>query len=203
MNKFTYLVAAAAVIPMSLSHAAQTFTGSATVTVQNTFNFAEDSGIDFGTIRAQIGSNDNTNVNIMTLTLPADGSNPTVAITTNGDSSRQSTLNIITPGTPGMFSVSGAAPNAPLTITLPATPFNLTDGSGSGPIFEGAITEAYITSGVNANTTYNGTTILLETDGNGDATFQVGGTLSTDSTGNTSNYQDVAYTGQYSITVSY
>ncbi|MBM6549637.1 DUF4402 domain-containing protein [Marinomonas ostreistagni] len=204
MNKLTYLVAATALIPMSLSHAAETATGTATVMVQNTFTFGQDSGIDFGTIRAQIGSADGTNVNVMTMTLPADGSNPTVAESVSGDSSRLSTLNIITPGTPGVFSVSGAAPNTALTITLPASPFTLnSSGGGAGPTFEGAITEAYITSGTFANQLYDGTTTFLTTDATGSATFRVGGTLSTDSTGNATNYQDVAYNGQYSITVAY
>lgn len=201
MNKFTSVAAAFAVLSATSSYALETAQGTATVTVQNSFSFSQATALDFGTIRTIVSSADGT-PNVVTMTLPADGSNPTIAETTAGTgNTRSASMNVITPGTPGEFTVSNAAPNTRLTITLPGT-FNLTNGSG-GPTFLAEVTEALITSGTSANSLYDGTNNFLTTDATGNGSFSVGGTLSTDASGNAQNYQDVAYTGQYTITVDY
>ena len=131
MNKFTYIATTIAIVSASSSYAAQTANGTATVTVQNAFDFSQATALDFGTIRTIVSSADGT-PNVVTMTLPADGSNPSITETTTGSgNTRSASMNVITAGTPGEFTVGNAAPNTRLTITLPS-PFNLTSGNG-GP----------------------------------------------------------------------
>lgn len=204
MTKLTKIASAITLATLvSAPVLAETTTGNAAVTVSNAFTLAEDSRLDFGTIRAQVSSADGTTANVVTMTLPANGTNPTVSETTAGTgNSVSASINVITAGTPGTFSVSGAAPNSVLNITLPASPFNLTTTSG-GASFEVTVNDAYITSGPNANRTYNASTDPLITDGTGAVTFDVGGTLSTDAAGSATNYRDQEYTGTYTMTVTY
>lgn len=203
MKNFLKLSSLATLVALSGNYAlAETATGTASVTVSNAFTLAQTTPLTFGTIRAQVSSTDGT-PNVVTMTLPANGTNPSVAETVAGTgNTTDASINIITPGTPGTFSVSAAAPNSVLTITFPASAFDLTTASG-GATFSAAINDAYITSGPNANRTYNATTDPLLTDGTGAVTFNVGGTLSTQAGGFATNYRDQTYSGSYTMTVNY
>ena len=204
MNKLLKISSLAALTALSGSYAmAETASGTASVTVSNAFTLAETTPLTFGTIRAQVSSADGTTQNVVTMTLPANGTNPSVAETTAGTgNTTDASINIITPGTPGTFSISNAAPNSVLTITFPASAFDLTTASG-GATFSATINDAYITSGPNANRTYNASTDPLLTDGTGAVTFDVGGTLATQAGGFATNYRDQTYSGTYTMTVNY
>ncbi|SBS26573.1 hypothetical protein MAQ5080_00556 [Marinomonas aquimarina] len=205
MNKLLKLSSLAALVALSGNYAlAETATGNASVTVSNAFTLEETTPLSFGTIRAQVGSIPSSDEAAYSeLSLPADGSNATVTNTASTGDGTASSINIIDPGTPGTFSVSGAAPNQVLVITPPGA-FDLTTTTG-GAVFEVSIAEAdiRITSGANANRTYSSGTNDLITDDSGSVTFDVGGTLSTDTDGNATNYRDVTYSGTYTMTVEY
>lgn len=203
MNKLLKLSSLAALVALSGNYAlAETATGNASVTVSNAFTLSEDTALTFGTIRAVVSSADGTAQNVVTMTLPANGTNPSVTETVAGNgNTRSASMNIITPGTPGTFSVSGAAPNSILNITFDAA-FPLTIAAG-GPTFLATINQAYITSGPNANRAYSAGVDDLFTDATGAVTFDVGGTLATQAGGNATDYRDQTYTGTYTMTVDY
>lgn len=203
MKKIIKVTGIVALASFTGSHAlAETATGDASVTVSNAFTLAQDTALDFGTIRAQVSDAGGTTASVVTLTLPANGTTPTATETTAGvGTTTNASINIINQGTPGTFSVSGAAPDSILTITFDSA-FDLTITSG-GPKFTATVDEAYITSGPNANRAYSPGVDDLFTDSTGAVTFNVGGTLATDSAGSATNYRDQTYTGSYTMTVNY
>ncbi|MFT6907857.1 MAG: hypothetical protein ACJAS1_004544 [Oleiphilaceae bacterium] len=175
-------------------------TATVSATVQNTFTLAETTALSFGTVRA---TNDNTNVsNFASLVLSPAG------VLTPGSQVGASKLTSLSAGTGGVFTVSGAATFTDLTVTFPAN-FTLTSpgappGSAVFNIIE-ANWVGKIVGGANDGVALNGTFDNLQTDVNGAVVLNVGTTLDTDILGasTTSGYLDAAYTGTYTMDISY
>ena len=195
--------------------AVESVTSTATVTVQNSFTFTESSAIDFGTIRAAASPTGDATNGSDTEAKPTEDVATLIVASANSATTTTSGTNAIIqellPAAAGVYTVAGVAPYSNLTITLPAltaaNPIKLTPGSlppGAAYFWMYGF-EATVTSGANNNTAYS-VDGDLTADLNGDASFTVGATLATSfptSTVNQGAYQDVAYTGDYIITVDY
>lgn len=193
-NRISRIMAISTVSLLAASGAvnAETATGNASVTVQNGFDLDETTPLSFGTIVAT--ANDNAG-DVATLVVDSDGVTEDVADSPGTTASIVS----IAAGTPGTFTVSNAAPNTVLTITLP-TDFELTDPSSTdAKIFD--------VSGFEATTIASGTAFTFDTDDTGTLVFNIGATLSTETgTGSADSalaYENVTFTGTYTMTVNY
>lgn len=190
---------------------AETVTVPATVTVNNAINFTFTGTLDFGQVRAKASPDANKCIGLQ---LPAGAGAaalvaPTgtttaydIACTTKTDTTNGLSLQAVggTPARP-VFTIAGVAPFTNLKLTLPGNR-DLTAATGPGTAqFKLVDFTGYKTSGTaGAVTNVSGIT----TDAGGGATFNVGATLITDSTGpTTSNYQDLAYTGSFDVIVTY
>lgn len=195
---YTALVSVSLLAAVSTNTLAQApVVSEATVTVQNTFAFAETTAISFGTIRATATASGAT---VATYVVSGDG---TTTVPASGGA--PAAISELTAGTPGEYAISGAAPFADITITLPAAPINMTlTGAPPGtPKFTVGTFTAYILDGPNALSAYADPGNLATTDVNGAVNFAVGATLSTDSAASTEPYADGIYRGNYTISVSY
>lgn len=194
-NRITRIMAISAVSLLTVSgaHAADG-AGTASVTVQGSFNVDETTPLSFGTVVAI--ANSNTTPDLATLKVDSDG--VTADIATNGNAA---ILTPIVAGTPATFTVSGAAPNTVLTLTTPGD-FQLTDPSGTD-------TKAFDISGFEFTSITSGTAFTFDTDGTGTLVFNLGATLSTETPagGGAADvaipYDDVTFTGTYTMTVNY
>ncbi|GLR70669.1 DUF4402 domain-containing protein [Agaribacter marinus] len=179
--------------------AQETAPGDATVTVQNTFDIAQVSGIDFGTVRATVDSDatdDAGSVHVSTLPLDTQGAHGT--ITTAGGATTTSSITVLATGAAGEFAITNAAPFTAINITAPAA-FDLVNGSGSPTtaVF-GVGTFTFRETGAVADGT------AVTTDINGEINFTMGASLSTDDNAATrTNYIDGAYTGTFTLQVAY
>ena len=187
-------VSAATVLLTSGVVNAETITANASVTVQNGFTITETTPLSFGTVVA-IG-NSHTTLDAASMVVNPDG--VTADIITDGT---VASLVSITPAAAAVFTVSGAAPNTVLTITAPSA-FKLTDpsGSASNDFDISTFTQSVVTSG---------TPFTYDTDASGSLVFNYGATLKTGiaSGGADSDasvpYDNVTYTGTYSMQVEY
>ena len=195
-NKITKILGATFILVSSNSALAATASGTATVTVQNTFTLTQTTALSFGTIRA-VAQSDGANVS--TLVVLPDG---TSTVTDDGSAE----ITSISPATPGAFAVSGAAPFVDLQIVFPAT-FELAFASAppTSPRFQIPNTgwSAEIIGGANDGLAYNTGTPNLTTDNTGAVAFTVGATLTTDNATTSGSYLDETYTGTYTMTVNY
>jgi len=176
---------------------AETVTGDASVTVQNSLTLTQDAALSFGTLVAVA---DDINANFATYVVGSDGTTTTPA--PSGGLFAQ--IIEITAGTPASFTVSGAAPQTLLTVTLPAAAIIMNDGAG------GAVDakEFTVDSFEKTRTVSGGAGFTDTTNDSGVLSFDVGATLATDKTlSNTATaavpYADANYSGTYSITVTY
>lgn len=195
-NKISRTMAVATVAAVTFSGAAlaEKATGNASVQVQNNFTVTEDVALSFGTVVA-IAEGDAANTgDVAEMVVNSDG--------VTADSFTQGTLAslvAISPGNRAEFSVSGAAPNTVLTITNPSA-FTLTDpSSGDTKIFNvDTFTNSVITSG---------TAFTYDTDATGVLVFGLGATLGTDNvlagSAGAVAYDNVTFTGTYTMTVNY
>lgn len=195
-NKTTRIMALSAFSLLATSGAVHAVDGdgSASVTVQGGFDVTETTPLSFGTIVAI--ANDHTTPDLATLVVDSD---PNVADTaTSGNAA------LITPivaGSPGTFTVSNAAPDTVLTLTTPAD-FQLTDPSASD-------TKAFDVSGFEFTVVQSGTAFTFNTDNTGTLIFNIGATLSTETPAggaaadNAIPYEDVTFTGTYTMAVNY
>lgn len=200
VNKVAAGVGLVAVVVGQGQALAETVPASASVSVQNTFTLTQVQPLAFGTIRA-VAQADGANSATVVIS-PVPSTAPAAA--SLGTASAQ----VITAGTPGQFSVAGAAPFANLNINFPATQTNLTAPAsppGTPKFFIAATTgwDAYITSGPNANTAYNDSAPNLQTSATGDVNFNLGATLSTDNVATTLPYADATYNGNFNLVVVY
>jgi hypothetical protein len=203
--------------------AQQTANGTATVTVQNAFTLANTQSIDFGTLRVtKTGTGALDNANTAFTTLNVDG---TQTETSGVNGANATTITVITPGTPGRIDITGAAPFTSLKIdldtTTPLDQLNAADVNAFEGINEVPLTAAgagasdrfimYVSAsdtriegGTNNGIAYAGdaTSGNLRTDGTGAVGLSFGGRLAWDRDSLTSP-DDVTYSGNYSITVSY
>ena len=172
--------------------------GNAQVVVSSAITMVETSPLDFGTIAAF--GNQATPANTAILTIPSSGAAPTVGIGGAGVLGTDVNIISIIDGSPGIYSVTGAAPNTLLSVSTAGGTF-LTDPSLSTTNrFALTTTGAYMTLNGSANT------FTTDTDATGALTFQIGGTLATDATGLTGTLQpyfDATYTGTFNVTVTY
>ncbi|TKB54951.1 DUF4402 domain-containing protein [Ferrimonas aestuarii] len=200
MPKPLALALAVSTLALSQVAVAETVSATATVTVRNAFTLTEDSALNFGEIRATPDPTAGTTpANVATIALNSNGSwgAPSLGGVAN--------IQVLSGGAPATFTVSGVAPFSNLTLTLPTTPVNLTTGSappGASKLIVNAF-EATITSGANSGTRY-ASAGDLQADVSGEVTFAVGATLSTDNVDNVgASYMDTAYSGTYTVEVTY
>jgi len=175
-------------------------TGNAQVVVLSTITASETASLSFGTIAA-FGDGAVAG-NTSTLTMPADGSGSSVAL--DAGTVADSNIVVIAEGNPGSFEVTGAAPNAVLTVAISGGGVDaLTDpSSATDHTFD------FTPSGIYYTTNGSGNTFTSDTDATGNMVFNVGGTLTTNDTGTTiaaagDPYDDATYTGTYTVSISY
>ncbi|WP_405128077.1 DUF4402 domain-containing protein [Pseudoalteromonas sp. PB2-1] len=180
---------------LTFNVAAEQTTFQAAVTVQNAFTLQADSGLDFGTIRATA---DATGAQTATLVLPA---NPATSATTASTDPTAAEIAILNPGAPALFSVSGVSPFATLNITNPTETDISPDSapSGTAKFVLGSFTY-YVLTGANPN---SAATTSIQVDANGEATFNLGATLSTDNAVSTADYIDGTYSGTFTLQLDY
>lgn len=198
------LLAVAVAAGSTAVFAQQSLNTTATVTVQNAFNFNETTALGFGTLRV---ATDVAGTNVASIVVPADGSAPSASST-----GANASATVLTAGTPAAYTIDSAAPFTNLTITFPTTDISLTAASAppGSPDFvlQASSFNAQITSGPNNGSAYNTGTPNLQTDVTGAVSFNVGALIHTTSgaaaaAGVTSQYIDSAYTGSYQLTVAY
>jgi hypothetical protein len=189
--------ATALMFTSSAAFAESVTTATVTATVQNAFTLVETTPLDFGTVRAVADNTGALNIAILTLT-PAGAITPTAGVGT-------SAMTSLSGGTAGVFTVTGAASFTNLTVTFPAD-FTLTNGTAppGSPVFD--ILQAdwvgTIVGGANDGVTYAAGN--MQTDVTGAVALNVGTKLKTDSAvGTTGQYLDAAYTGTYTMDISY
>ena len=172
---------------------AETVTGGSSVTVQNSLTLTQDTALSFGTLVA-FADADGT---ATTYTVGSDGT------TTAGADNGNASIVEVVAGVPGAFTVSGAAPQTLLTVSLPGAAIDLTDGAG------GVIDTKKFTVGTfeKTRTVSGGAGFTDTTDDAGVLSFDVGAVLTTDATGAAAAaslpYADAAFSGTYTITVTY
>ena len=196
MNKSIKLASIAAVLSLtSTGVLAETATFNAGVVVQNAFTFESSANLDFGTIRATA---DTTSTDTATLVLAA---NPATASTT-GAAGTAAEIAILAAGAPASFSVSGVSPYATLTIDSTGISGNIspvTAPAGTA-VFTLSSPTYYVLTGATPN---SAATTSIQVDSNGEATFNMGATLTTDGTTPTSDYIDGDYSGTFTLILDY
>jgi hypothetical protein len=187
----------------------------ASVKVKNAITFAETAPLNFGTVRANynVAQAANASASAARVTLPADdAATMTATAGTNGFS-----MNSLVRGSSAKYTVSGAAPFTAVNILITDAASGtaganvaLTTANTAAPGFV-IVGSSWTARDLVLNSTFdigdaNGLG-QITTDGTGAASFSVGAQLSTD-LDNTKgqNYDqnnEVEYTGQFAITVSY
>ncbi|WP_189379295.1 hypothetical protein [Thalassotalea profundi] len=191
------ITAAVSTLALTGNVLAETVNGTASVTVQNGFTLTQTTPLSFGTIVALADADGANSSDFATLKVDSDG---VTADVVDLSGATNASIVPISAGTPGQFTVSGAAPNTVLTITNPSA-FTLSDPSaGDSKIFDvTAFTNDVVTSG---------SAFTYDTDATGTLVFNIGATLGTDNSlaGGTAApvaYDNVTFTGTYTMTVDY
>ena len=196
----TAILAGALTLSTATVFAQQDVDVSATVSVQNAFNFSQASALSFGTIRVTQTVSDPLDVGA-SITIPADGSTPTVTAadnTTNPTS--EGTISVITPGVPAQFTIDSAAPNTAMTISTIASTTLTNVATTAGFVLDFTLTDdVQVVGGPNDGQAY--TSFNLVTDATGAVGFALGGTLTTEV--DEDQYEDVTYSGDYTVEVDY
>jgi hypothetical protein len=198
-NKITKILGATFILVSSNSVFAETVSdASATVTVQNAFTLLEAIPLNFGIIRAT--ADDTAAGDVATLTLSTAG-------VTAGSTVNLAAIAPLSGGTPGSFTVTGAAPFTDLEVTFPSNDATVLVGGAlpaSAANFTIGLWSALVVGGLNDGDTIT-TAGTMQTDSAGAVAMTVGATLSTDAAAAsiTQNYQDVAYTSLYTVIVDY
>ncbi|WP_299804437.1 hypothetical protein [uncultured Shewanella sp.] len=185
--------------------AAETENATASVTVKNAFEMVVAKPLNFGEITAVVDLTEADGVSASITMSP----NPTEQATVVNGEGNAATIRSLVPGEPGEVTVAGVAPYSELSVTLPTTSTNVVAPSAppGSPKFVLSAVTAFITSGDNDGTVYAADN-KLTADGQGNASFNFGGTLTTDVNIAGTNvidrqYQDGEFTGTFPITVSY
>lgn len=222
----TIVVAGLLTVSASNVFAQQDAGGTATVTVQNSFTFNNPTPIDFGTLRVTQPAAQVVTAGSATpafVTIPSDGTPVTVTNGTAASATDNATINSIVDGAPAEFTITDAAPFTDLQITMDATgiPLDLTaagtpsvegvngvevrqagDTSDNYFIIYALPSEITVVGGNNDGDPYNNTTPNLRTDGTGAVGFLLGARLAYNGAA-TSSPSDGAFTGTYTVEVSY
>lgn len=189
-SKFKYAAlgacAASALLATEASAQSESVTGATVnLTVQNSFNLAETTAMDFGTLAVfcAVGNNETT-----TATLSNAGVLATGAPTANG----AAVIDIDGANrTQAVFDITGAAPTTPITISRQnITNMTCAACGGGNPLIT--------TTSISDDTTAGDVT----TDGNGAATINSGAVLTTLASCAT-QYADGAYQATYDLTATY
>lgn len=187
----------------------------ASVKVKNAITFAETAPLSFGTVRANFNTaivQGNLAGDAALLVLPPDDTATMTA--TNGNNNVS--MNSLVRGSSAKYTITGAAPFTDINILVTNSAagaggnVDLTTANAAAPgfIIRGA---SWVGRDLTLNTNFdigdaNGLG-KIGTDGTGAASFSLGATLATESTTvKTVNYDannEVEYTGQFSVTVSY
>jgi hypothetical protein len=213
-NHISVAIAATAILITSYA-SAETATATATVTVQNTFTLASTTALSFGILRVTQPAAQVTATPFYVTVDNAGGITVTPGIAS--DTNDSATGNVISGHTAALFTISGAAPSTPLTLTVEdgttfagvaSTADQITGmndiaivDSLNNPFFN---LHADITHTLASNTgsalTSGG--VGLETDASGDATLSIGGILvyNADNIGSPASE---TFTGDYAITLNY
>lgn len=183
----------------------------ASVKVKNAITFDETAPLNFGTVRANYNIAGNALVSAAKLALPPDDSAQMVP--TAGTNSFS--MNSLVRGSSAKYAITGAAPFTTVKILVtdtaaaPGANIALTTANTSAPGFV-ILGNSWAARDLvlNQNIAVGASNGLAEitTDTNGAASFSLGATLSTELGAKTQNYDqnnEVEYTGQFSITVSY
>lgn len=179
--------------------AQESVTSSASVVVQNAFDLAEVSAIDFGTVRATVDSDptdDTASIHISSFTLGTDGT--VSGVSAVGGATTESSMSVISNGTPGEFAISNASPFTTITISA-VSAFDIANASAApGTAVFGVSNVLFREAGATSDAT------SVTTDINGEINFTVGADLSTDDNAAAqTNYSDGTYTGNFVMEVSY
>lgn len=178
---------------------------NATVVVKNAFVITEDAPLDFGTIRATADPlaatvQDTPLGKISGLIMdPEDGT------FSAGATASPATIASLGTGAPGEYSMTGVG--AFKNFTLAAADGTLkTPGAAANAAFFTITDFTFFVTSITTPALYDGVTIFLKADAAGDASFQVGASIFTSATGETTAqtpYDDTTYAGTYDITVEY
>lgn len=185
----TLLVSVLAVTA-SVCGAQETVNSQASITVQNAFNLNEVAPLNFGTVTVRPSLTATS-----TLRIQPDGVIPTPTVGAGG------TLTVIVPGSPAQYTVDTAAPFTALTVTTPTTSVDLLNGQA--PPDNGEFTLSDITFEEDGTSGAGAVSATIDTDVNGELTFNMGATLTVASAAADTTFVDGAYVGNYSIEVSY
>lgn len=200
-----------AVVAVSVMSAAsavvaqETISSTATVTISNAFTLAEVTPLTFGSFRlsASSGSTDTATIEVAN-----DG---TTEVTATGNTSGT----VLTDGTLGEYTISGAAPFTNLVLANDGTNVELDSSNGTSvalntPSDNGTdfvmtipLTKTLVVGGANDGATIT-TSGNVQTDTTGAVGFRIGGELAYDPASATNETPaDGVYTGSYTLTVSY
>jgi len=222
---YSAVVASALLSVSAVSLAAETATGTASVTVQNAFDFDQITAINFGTLRATQDRDVDGNSTPTTIAysevakyrIVTDGSSNVLTGYTGGSGDVKSSMTEIVAGTPAEFAVTNAAPFSTLTVTTadPTTAldsdlngdtsivstFTLTTPSDSNSVFHAYIddTDVRISGGANDGDTLNQSS--PQTDATGAVNLIVGANLYMKK--DVDSISDGVYTGNYTIAIDY
>jgi len=162
------------------------------VTVDNAFTMTETTPVSFGTISALSGV-----TNSAVLTLNGQTGVGVVVNPTDAGGAPLAHIIVITDGTPGVVTITGAPPSTTMTITNP-TAVTLDNPATTG---EATFSADMNATGLGYLVTGHHVLLTHPTDAAGELVIQIGGTLTTQQTANL--YTDGTYTGTYSLVVAY
>ena len=164
---------------------------TATVEVQNSFDFEVSNGLSFGTLRTNSDPAETASIIVSPRGIAA------VTSTTGG----AAVMSELVAGSPASFTVAGASAFATLNLDSSAVagPIAYKDSAPPGtPGFVLSAPTFYVITGASPNSV---ATTTIQVDGNGAATFNMGATLTT--TTSTASYLDGTYEGQFTLTLDY
>ncbi|WP_124748932.1 hypothetical protein [Alteromonas facilis] len=207
--KLSHLGALVALSVVTATANAETLTVPATVTVDNTINFALTGTFDVGTIRATA---DPTSDECVGIVIPANPATATSAYvpggvgqpcnTGAGDAEIQIVGGSITRP---QFDITGLAAFTTLTVTVPttATSMTLNPAPAGAPELQLINHSVYQSSGTAGNVTLTTGSGSIVADASGNITFLVGATIITDPGTPTLAYENTGYAGSFDVTVAY
>jgi hypothetical protein len=213
-NHISVAIAATALLITSYA-SAETATATATVTVQNTFTLVSTDALSFGIMRITQPAAQEV---LTPFYVEVDNAGGITAFSGTASAPTDSaTGNVISGHTAALFTISGAAPSTPLTLTVEAgTEYDGTTGTAGMitgmndiPILD-SVSNPFFTLHADFGHTLASNTgaaldvagVGLETDVNGDATLTIGGIL-VYNFDNAASPASETFTGDYAITLNY
>lgn len=200
-NKIILAIAAASVAISTQSFAEESVSSAATVTVQNSFTFAETAALSFGIITVTAGAasdfDDTDNpVTAAIYTVGADGSVNVPEGNVDGGY-----ITRIQDGTPASFEISNAARFTKIDLTFPTESIHMRNpiARADGATFKLKDFTAADADGNSINIASGVADDAVETDESGIATFTVGASITT----TPGSYTDGEFVGNYTVRANY